>query len=82
MPSAWAEPWTSRTPVNVSLPTEVLPDAVPAVRSTVTPPVAEWKTMRVSPFPVIVSLPPTPSNSLKVEARPVSVLAPVKPVAT
>ena len=63
-------------PVIVSFPTELLPVAVPATRSTVTPPVALVNVMRVLPLPVMVSLPPRPSNSLKVPLLPADVEAP------
>ena len=77
------EPRTRLMPVKVSLPTEELPVAVPAARSTVTPAVALMYEIRVLPLPVMMSLPPIPSNSLKLELWPVvSVLAPLNPVAT
>ena len=82
MMSAKLEPRTRETPVKVSVPTEALPVAVPAARSTVTPAVALLKAMRVSPLPVMVSLPPRPSNSLNVPRLPALVLDPLKPVAS
>ena len=46
-----------------------VPGVAPVCRSTVTPPVALMKLMRVLPLPMMVSLPPMPVNSLKVPLR-------------
>jgi hypothetical protein len=68
--SSKLEPRTQTTPLNVSWPTEPLPSAVPAARFTVTAPVEFQYRIRVLPLPTMLSLPPMPSNSLKVPLLP------------
>ena len=60
------DPRRRETPVKVSVPIEVpVAELVPI--SAVTPEVAETNETRVPPLPVMVSLPPIPSNSLRLE---------------
>ena len=67
-------------PMIVSVPISV-PVAVPVNRLTVTEVPELMNETRVLPLPVMTSLPPIPSNSLKLAPSPISRLAPAYPTA-